>query len=55
MREAAGDCSGRWSCWHGWGWTSLRLDQVRVAEVEDAGFPEVTVTGHNLGGVCRSL
>ena len=55
MRGAVGDHSGQWNCWHGWGWTSLRLDQVRVAEVEDAGFPEVAVAGHNLGDVRRSL
>ena len=39
VKGAAGDRSGRWSCWHGWGWTSLHLDQVRVAEVGNAGFP----------------
>ena len=55
MKGDARDCSGRWSCWRGWGWTSLHLDQVRVAEVGDAGFPEAAVAGHNLGGVCRSL
>ena len=52
MRGAAGDRSGRWNYWRGWDWTSLRL---KVAEVGDAGFPEVAVVGHNLGVVRRSL
>ena len=47
-KGAAEDHSGRWSCWHGWGWTSLHLDQVRVAEVGDAGFLEAAVAGHIL-------
>ena len=55
VKGAAGDRSGQWNCWHGWGWTSLRLDQVRVAEVGDAGFPEAAVAEHNLGGARRSL
>ena len=55
VKGAARDHSGQWDCWHGWGWTSLRLDQVRVAEVGDVGFPEAAVAGHNLGGARRSL
>ena len=55
VKGAAGDHSGRWSCWHGWGWTSLRLGQGKVAEVGDAGFPEAAVAGHNLGVAGRSL
>ena len=55
MRVAVGDRSGRWNCWRGWGWTSLRLGQGKVAEVGDAGFPEAAVAGHNLGVARRSL
>ena len=54
MKGAAGGCSNQEGCWHGWGWTSLCLDQVRVAEVDDVGFPEVAVAGHNLEAVHRS-
>ena len=55
VRVAVGDHSGQWNCCHGWGWTSLRLGQGKVAEVGDVDFPEVVVAGHNLGGACRSL
>ena len=55
VKGAVGDHSGRWSHWHEWGWTSLRLGQGKAAEVGDAGFPEAAVAGHNLGGVHRSL
>ena len=55
MRGAAGDRSGQWNCWRGWGWTSLHLGQGKAAEVGNAGFPEAAIAGHNLGGVRRSL
>ena len=55
MKRAAGGRSDRESCWYGWGWTSLHLDQVRVAEIGNVGFPEAAVAGHNLRGVRRSL
>ena len=53
VRGAAGDRSGQWSCWRRWDWTSLHLDQVRVAEVGDVDFPKAAIAGHNLGGVCK--
>ena len=55
MKGAVGGYSDREGYWHGWGWISLHLNQVRVAEVSNAGFPEVAIAEHNLGGVCRSL
>ena len=55
MKGAAEGCSDQEGYWHGWGRTSLHLDQVRVAEVDGVGFPEVAIAGHNLGAVCGSL
>ena len=55
MKGAAGGHSDQEGYWHGWGWISLCLDQVRMAEIGDAGFPEVAVAGHILGAVYSSL
>ena len=54
MKGAVGGRSDRKECWHRWGWTSLCLDQMRVVEVDNAGFLEAAVVEHILG-VLRSL